>query len=140
MNLFTARLTGKMLSTDQFEKSIQDMINRVNRWRQIEKSPELAEYYELKKRVESSTFKERKDILIRRKYKDTDEGRKMTAFQQLSSSKARSVRPSLSRPPLISRSPSSRSSVSMTNGMSYTTRASPASRVLMSTMSNTSSE
>ena len=88
MNLFTARLTGKMLSTDAFEKTISEMQARVKRWRAIEKSPELAEYYELKKRVESSTFKERKDILIRRKYKDTDEGRKMTAFQQLVTSRA----------------------------------------------------
>ena len=44
MNLFTARLTGKMLSTDAFEKEMAAMIERVNRWRRIEKSPELAEY------------------------------------------------------------------------------------------------
>ena len=56
MNLFTARLTGKMLSTDAFEKEIADMQARVKRWRQIEKSPELAEYLELKKIVESNDF------------------------------------------------------------------------------------
>ena len=48
MNLFTARLTGKMLSTEAFEKAIHDMQERVKRWRAIEKSPELAEYKELK--------------------------------------------------------------------------------------------
>ena len=88
MNLFTARLTGKMLSTEQFEKTIYDMQERVKRWRQIEKSPELAEYNALKKLVESSEFKERKKELVSRKYKDTDEGRKMTAFQRLAESRA----------------------------------------------------
>jgi hypothetical protein len=61
MNLFTARLTGKMLSTEAFEKSIYEMQERVRRWREIEKSPELAEYLELKKIVESSAFQERKN-------------------------------------------------------------------------------
>ena len=60
MNLFTARLTGKMLSTEQFEKTIYEMQERVKRWRQIEQSPELKEYLELKKEVESSEFQEKK--------------------------------------------------------------------------------
>lgn len=86
MNLFTARLTGKMLSTEQFEKTIYEMQERVKRWRQIEQSPELKEYLELKKEVESSDFQEKKAELINRKYKETDEGRKMTAFKKISSS------------------------------------------------------
>ncbi len=88
MNLFTARLTGKMLSTEQFEKTIYDMQERVKRWRQIEKSPELAEYNALKKIVESSDFQARKKELVSRKYKDTDEGRKMTAYLHLEGSSA----------------------------------------------------
>ena len=48
MNLFTARLTGKMLSAEQFEQNIHDMQERVKRWRAIEKSQELAEYKALK--------------------------------------------------------------------------------------------
>lgn len=83
MNLFTARLTGKMLSTDAFEKTIHDMQERVKRWRAIEKSPELAEYRELKKMVESSDFQEKKSELINRKYKDTQEGRKMMEYEEL---------------------------------------------------------
>lgn len=86
MNLFTARLTGKMLSTEQFERSIQDMIERVNRWRQIEKSPELAEYLKLKEIIESPKFQETKRELLERKYKDTEEGRKMADYERLSSS------------------------------------------------------
>ena len=85
MNLFTARLTGKMLSTEQFEKSIQDMIDRVNRWRQIEKSPELAEYLKLKEVIESPKFQEKKRELSQRRYKDTDEGRKLKTFERISS-------------------------------------------------------
>ena len=85
MNLFTARLTGKMLSTDAFEKTIHDMQERVKRWRAIEKSPELAEYNELKKVVESSEFQERMKIFMNRKYKDTDEGRKVHTYEKLSS-------------------------------------------------------
>lgn len=85
MNLFAARLTGKMSSTDAFEKTIHDMQERVKRWRAIEKSPELAEYNELKKIVESSDFQEKKNTLKNRKYKDTDEGRKMATLDRLSS-------------------------------------------------------
>ena len=88
MNLFTARLTGKMLSTDAFEKTVSELQARVKRWRQIEKSPELAEYLELKKLVESSDFKETKYALQKRKYMDTDEGKKMTAFQKLINSRS----------------------------------------------------
>lgn len=83
MNLFAARLTGKMLSTETFEKTVYDMQERVKRYRQIEKSPELAEYNDLKKRVESSDFKERKHELVSRKYKDTDEGRKTANYERL---------------------------------------------------------
>ena len=88
MNLFTARLTGKMLSTDAFEQEIKSMQDRVKRWREIEKSPELAEYYELKKIIESSDFQERKNALEQRKYKDTEEGRLMTEYKTLSESRS----------------------------------------------------
>ncbi|MBO7458601.1 MAG: family 16 glycosylhydrolase [Paludibacteraceae bacterium] len=85
MNLFTSRLTGKMMSTDAFEKTVAEMQARVRRWRQIEKSPELAEYLELKKLIDSSDFQETKHALATRKYKDTEEGRKMHTLERLSS-------------------------------------------------------
>jgi len=88
MNLFAARLTGKMLSTEAFEKTIHDMQERVKRWRAIEKSPELAEYRELKKIVESSDFQETQNELINRKYKDTQEGKMMMEYEELSNSSA----------------------------------------------------
>ena len=85
MNLFTARLTGKMLSAEQFEKNIHDMQERVKRWRAIEKSPELAEYKELKAIIEQSDFQEKMSEMKNRKYSDTDEGRKMKTLDRLSS-------------------------------------------------------
>lgn len=86
MNLFTARLTGKMLSTEAFEKTVYEMQERVKRYRQIEKSPELAEYQKLKKVVGSSDFQETKKELVNRKYKDTQEGRMMKEYEALSNS------------------------------------------------------
>lgn len=88
MNLFTARLTGKMLSTDAYERTVSELQARVKRWREIEKSPELAEYYALKKVIESIDFQERKKTLINRKYQDTDEGRKMLSYKRLASSRS----------------------------------------------------
>ena len=84
MNLFTARLTGKMLSTEQYEKTISEMQERVKRWRQIEQSPELAEYKKLKEQVESPEFQEKRKKLAETKYKDTNEGKKTALYQKLS--------------------------------------------------------
>ncbi|MBR1878337.1 MAG: family 16 glycosylhydrolase [Paludibacteraceae bacterium] len=86
MNLFTARLTGKMLSTEQFEKTMRDMQERVKRWREIEKSPELAEYLKLKKEIEDPAFQARKTELKETRYKNTEEGKKMSRLDKLSSS------------------------------------------------------
>lgn len=85
MNLFTARLTGKMLSTDAFETEIHEMQERVKRWRAIEKSPELAEYMALKKEIESPEFQANKAELKNRRYSDTEEGKKMDTLDRLSS-------------------------------------------------------
>lgn len=85
MNLFTARLTGKMLSTDAFEKEMAAMLEHVRRWRQIEKSPELAEYLTLKKEVESAEFQKRKNDLESIRYEETQEGQKMKMMNRLSS-------------------------------------------------------
>ena len=86
MNLFTARLTGKMVSTEQFEANMYENQQRVIRYRQVEKSPELAEYLALQKEVESPSFQERKKELITRKYRNTDEGRKTSFYKKLKSS------------------------------------------------------
>lgn len=85
MNLFTARLTGRILSTEQFENTIAEMQARVKRWREIEKSPELAEYLKLKELMDSKEFQSKRTELKDTKYKDTEEGKKMTLLGKLSS-------------------------------------------------------
>lgn len=85
MNLFTARLTGRMLSTEQFENTIAEMQARVKRWREIEKSPELAEYLKLRELIDSKEFQSKRTELKDTKYKDTEEGKKMTLLGKLSS-------------------------------------------------------
>jgi hypothetical protein len=74
-----------MSSTDAFETEIRDMQERVKRWRQIEKSPELKEYLELKKIVEDPAFQAKRSELKGRKYSDTEEGKKMDKLDKLSS-------------------------------------------------------
>lgn len=86
MNLFTARLTGKMLSTEQFEKNMQEMQERVIRYRKVEKSPEMAEYLNLKKVVETTEFQSKMRDLQTRRYADTEEGKKTALYDKLSSS------------------------------------------------------
>lgn len=85
MNLFTARLTGRMLSTEQFEETIADMQARVKRWREIEKSPELAEYLKLKELIDSKEFQAKRSELKDTKYSDTEEGKKTGLLKKLSS-------------------------------------------------------
>ena len=86
MNLFTARLTGKMLSTEQFEKNMHELQERVVRYRKVEKSPEMAEYLSLKEIVETTEFQSKMRNLQTRKYADTEEGKKTALYEKLSSS------------------------------------------------------
>ena len=83
MNLFTARLTGKMVSADTFESNIRALQERVKRYRAIEKSPELKEFLELKKVVDTTDFQNHKSELRTRKYADTEEGRKVNRMHKL---------------------------------------------------------
>lgn len=103
MNLFTARLTGKMLSTEQFEKHIQSTQARVARWKQIDQSSVLKEYLELKQKIESPEFRAEKKELISRKYKNTEEGRKMLRYKEMiSSRRVKWYRSALENPSFLS--------------------------------------
>ena len=53
MNLFFKKLFGKLHSTERMERHIMEEQERIARFRQVEKSPELKEYLELKEIVES---------------------------------------------------------------------------------------
>ena len=103
MNLFTARLTGKMLSTEQFEKHIQSTQARVARWKQIDQSSVLKEYLELKQKIESPEFQAEKKEFISRKYKNTEEGRKMLRYKEMiSSRRVKWYRSALENPSFLS--------------------------------------
>ena len=87
MNLFWKKLTGKIKSTSKFEKDQSTLMEKFVRYSKIEKSKELAEYKMLFDIVQSAEFKEKKNTLLYRKYKDTSYYRNMKKFEKLQSNK-----------------------------------------------------
>ena len=83
MNLFWKSLFGKITPTARLEKEEADLIEAMNRYREVEKSVELAEYKTLFHEVKSSDFIERKKMLQNRKYKDTEEYRVSAKYRKL---------------------------------------------------------
>ena len=83
MNLFFKKLTGGLQSTDKMEAHILDDEQRIARYRQVEQSPELKEFLELKKVVESKEFQQKKYNLIHTKYKSTPTYQTISTFKQL---------------------------------------------------------
>lgn len=71
MNLFFKKLTGRLHSTDKMERHIMAEEERIVRYRQVEKSAELKEFFELKAIVESKEFQQKKYNWIHTKYKST---------------------------------------------------------------------
>ena len=69
MNLFFKRLTGQLRSTEWMERRMMTEEERIARYRQVENSPELKEYLELKQVVESKPFQQQKYNLQHTKYK-----------------------------------------------------------------------
>ena len=87
MNLFWKKLTGKIKSTSKFEKDQSTLMEKFVRYSKIEKSKELAEYKMLFDIVQSAEFKEKKNTLLYRKYKDTSYYRNIKKFEKLQSNK-----------------------------------------------------
>jgi len=71
MNLLFKKLTGQLHSTERMERQIMAEEERIARYRQVENSPELKEYLELKQIVESPEFKQKKHQWSTTKYKST---------------------------------------------------------------------
>ncbi|MCR5049897.1 MAG: hypothetical protein K6A36_02300 [Paludibacteraceae bacterium] len=71
MNLFFKRLIGQLQSTERMERRMMMEEERIARYRQVEQSPELKEFLELKKIVESKEFGQKKYNLIHTKFKTT---------------------------------------------------------------------
>ncbi len=86
MNLFWKSLFGKITPTARLEKEEADLIEAMHRYKEVEKSVELAEYKTLFHEVKSSDFIERKKMLQNRKYKDTEEYRVSAKYRKLEKS------------------------------------------------------
>nr|MBP6634518.1 hypothetical protein [Paludibacter sp.] len=86
MNLFWKSLFGKITPTTRLEKEEADLIEAMHRYKEVEKSVELAEYKTLFHEVKSSDFIERKKTLQNRKYKDTEEYRISAKYRKLEKS------------------------------------------------------
>lgn len=83
MNLFFKRLTGKFHSTERMEQHIMAEEERLARYRQVEKTEELKEYFELKKIIESPEFKQKKYNLTHTDYKKTPVYEKVRRHKEL---------------------------------------------------------
>lgn len=83
MNLFWKKLFGQLQSTTRFEQEEEDTLAAMQRYDEVEKSVELAEYRELFHIVKSATFKENKKILQNRRYRDTEESRDWHKLEKL---------------------------------------------------------
>lgn len=87
MNLFFQRLTGKFLTTEKFEKHIQQLLDDDKRYREVENSDLLKEYLTLEETINSTRFQETKREYTTKKYKETVEYKNYTDFVALQKDK-----------------------------------------------------
>ena len=81
--MITNMQTTKMLSTSAFEQWLANQTATIARYREVEKSPLLAEYNTLKKIVESEDFQAKKTQLLTTKYNQTQEGKTMAKYHSM---------------------------------------------------------
>jgi len=86
MNLFWKKLFGRITPTTKLERYQADLKKAMDRYAEVERSVELAEYRKLFHTVKSAAFQENKKILKHRKYKDTEEYRSSRKCQKLQNS------------------------------------------------------
>lgn len=87
MNLFWKKLFGQLQSTAKFEREAKALMDKFHRYTNIETTKELAEYKSLFEVVQSAEFKEKKNTLICRKYKDTSYYRDLKKYRKLLANK-----------------------------------------------------
>lgn len=76
----TIQLKKETLSAEKFESYMRGIAEEIVRYRRVERSPELKELNELAQVVETTEFQDNKRVLLTRKYKETEEGKTMSAF------------------------------------------------------------
>ncbi|MCR4663738.1 MAG: hypothetical protein K5660_00025 [Paludibacteraceae bacterium] len=89
MNLFFLRavLRRELLLTPKFEELMEKTRLDAERYRKVEQTDKFREYLMLEKVVASSDFQAKKRELTRKKYKETEESRKMTRLAELKKDK-----------------------------------------------------
>ncbi len=89
MNLFFLRayLRRQLLSTPKFEQTIEQTRLDSERYHKIEQSDKLREFLALEKQVASAEFQAKKKELTTKKYKDTDEAKKLARLEKLAKDK-----------------------------------------------------
>lgn len=87
MNLFFARLTGKLMSTEKFEKHVRSLQSDAKRYREIESGHLYKEYLELKSFLQSDAFLQKKSELdtrkTRKQWLETEEAKKEVRFAEV---------------------------------------------------------
>ena len=76
-------LKSDTLSTKQFEQRMEQIKHDIQRYRSVEQSAELKEFQYLCKTVETKEFQDNKNYLLHRKYRDTDEYKKMSRYTSI---------------------------------------------------------
>jgi len=89
MDLFFLRalLRGKLQTTAKFEEELEEIPIRAKRYRQIEKSDELKEFYELEKLVTAPDFRVKKREIQKTNLKSTSEYKMFKSFEKLCKNK-----------------------------------------------------
>lgn len=82
-NLFWEKILGILASTAKYEWELSEMLQNIVRLKEVEESVELANYYRLKKLINSKEFKDKKEVLQNRRYIDTEEWRIKSRFDTL---------------------------------------------------------
>lgn len=87
MNLFFARLFGKLQSTEKYESSIYALVADAKRYHELLESDIYKEYLELEKETKDERFLARKKEYLTKKYKETVEYKNHTEFIKLQKDK-----------------------------------------------------
>lgn len=82
MNLYLKILTRQMMSTSAFEKMLDSRKGVIRRYRNVEQSAEWKEYQELRQKVTSDEFQQKKTVLLNTRYSDTYEAQTMAALRR----------------------------------------------------------
>ncbi len=87
MNLFFKKLTGRLRTTEKYEKQMDETAAAVKRYRMLEKSNEIKEYKLLNDEVTSAEFIAKKKQCIQTKYKNTYQYQQLQALKKLQKNK-----------------------------------------------------